>query len=60
MTTEVPTDYRDPQWDEAGKTHNWRNHVPQDVRLMWVSFRDSQKAALAAWAQELANREEWE
>lgn len=64
MIPNTPIDYDNPDWTKTGSpyyhVHNWRNHVPELVREIWVSFNDSQKKCLAIWAEELANREEWE
>jgi len=53
-------EWLNPKWDEAGRVHDWRNHVPDEVKEIWVTFTDAQKRALFAWAEELAGREEWE
>lgn len=50
----------DIDWAEGGRVHNWKNHVPNNVRAIWASFTDAQKQALFGWASELAEREEWE
>lgn len=52
--------YLTPTWDEGGRVHNWRNHVPKNVRAVWGTFTPDQKLALALWADDLADREEWE
>lgn len=56
----TPTNYASPVWGEAGKAHDWRNHVSEEVQQMWHTFTDAQKQALARAAEELADREEWE
>lgn len=56
----TPTNYACPKWDEAGKAHDWRNHIGKEVQQMWDTFTDAQKQALARAAEELADREEWE
>ena len=50
----------EPKWNEAGKVHDWRNHVPPDIRKMWGSFMVVQRYALVAWADELASNEHWD
>ena len=55
-----PNDYRSPNWDVFTKTHNWRNYISEELRSMWESFTDEQKAAIATNAQEIADREDWD
>lgn len=55
----VPRDFAVPKWDEAGKVHDWKNHVSDEVQAMWHTFTLDQQAALARQAQEAASREEW-
>jgi hypothetical protein len=50
----------DPHWDDAGKVHDWRNHVPDGVKELWLTFTPQQRKALYQWADDLAGREEWE
>lgn len=50
----------DPDWDGAGKVHDWRNHVGDKVRAIWHTFTDEQKLILAQDADERASNEEWE
>lgn len=49
-----------PQWDKAGKVHDWRNHIPDEVREIWETFTVQQRLVLTAWADELAGREHWD
>jgi len=56
----LPDNYADPDWLEDRRIHNWRNHVPEYVRAIWLTFPDNQRQHLAAWAEELARAEEWE
>ncbi|KOX53825.1 hypothetical protein ADL19_14700 [Streptomyces purpurogeneiscleroticus] len=49
-----------PRWSEAGKVHDWRNHVPDEIRSMWSTFTPSQINELVDWAQDLASKEEWD
>lgn len=57
---DAPDDYASPQWDKAGKTHEWKNYVGEHVKRLWGTFTDEQKAAIAAGAEEAAGREEWD
>lgn len=49
-----------PEWEKAGKVHDWRNHVPDAVQMAWDTFTDDQKLLLYKWADDLASAEEWE
>lgn len=49
-----------PKWGEAGKCHDWRNHVPEEVKAIWSTFTPAQLLALYAWADGLADSEVWE
>ena len=55
-----PMDYDHPDWEEAGRVHNWRNHISQELRDMWDAFSIDQKRAIAENADEIASREEWD
>lgn len=56
----VPEDYANPDWDAARKVHDWRNHVGMHVKPIWDTFTDYQKRAIAAYAQDHADAEEWD
>ncbi len=49
-----------PAWDEAGRVHDWRNHVGEGVRDLWPTFTPEQRVALALDADERASNEEWD
>lgn len=49
-----------PEWDKAGKVHDWRNHVPENVQAMWSTFKIEQRCALVEWAESLASQEHWD
>lgn len=57
---EWPPDWEVPDWGAACRVHDWKNHVSERVRALWASFSEEQKKALAAQADEQAQREEWE
>ena len=50
----------DPKWEDAGKTHDWRNHVQGDVEDAWDSLSDDAKAVAILTAIDAAHAEEWE
>ena len=59
MLTETPEDYLNPNWNKAQKIHEWKNYISKEVQLIWHSFTDEQKAALARQAEDDASNEEW-
>lgn len=50
----------DPQWSHAGRVHDWRNHVGEEVRAIWDTFTPSQRMVLAADAANRASNEHWD
>lgn len=51
---------RDPQWSDARRVHEWRNHIGEHTKQIWDSFTDEQRLALAADASVEADAEEWD
>jgi hypothetical protein len=49
-----------PEWEKATKVHDWRNHVPETVQIVWGSFTLEQKKMLVEWAESLASQEHWD
>lgn len=49
-----------PDFETAGKIHDWRNHVGDGVRSIWDSLTLEQRAAVAVDAYEMAANEEWD
>ena len=60
MTHNQRYEVLNPQWEQAGKVHDWRNHVPEFVQEMWETFPDEIKFLLYRWADDLAGREHWD
>ena len=60
----VPSDYREPDinaFDKKSKhIHEWINYLSDAMRELWGTFTDEQKAAIAAQAQSIADREHWD
>ncbi len=56
----APENWQFPEWEDAGRVHDWRNYIAGIVQAMWPTFIDEQKQALAISAQEAADREEWD
>lgn len=56
----TPHDYKNPEWDNANRVHNWRNYISEELRDCWQSFGDTQKAMIARNADDAAGREHWD
>jgi len=50
----------DPKWDEAGKTHDWRNHVGGNIKALWGTLTTAQRLAIALDAESNADCEIWD
>lgn len=53
-------EYLNPKWENAGRVHDWRNYISNELRTVWGTFTDAQKIALGENAEEIAGREEWD
>lgn len=53
-------EYLNPEWAMTTKVHDWRNHVPFEIRSIWETFSMDQRKALYEWANCLASMEEWD
>ena len=49
-----------PDWDAASKVHDWRNHVPRELKDVWHILGYEAKLVVYAMAEDAAGREEWE
>lgn len=49
-----------PEWEKAGRVHDWRNHVPDEIRAIWSTFTAEQQYELYRWADEIASNEHWD
>lgn len=61
LPNDVPLDELDnPEFENAGRVHDWRNHVPEEVKEQWdqLSLDAKQVAYLAAYNE--AENEEWD
>jgi hypothetical protein len=47
-------------WKNTTKVHDWRNHIPYFIQEAWETFSEEQQEVFKRWAEELADREEWE
>ena len=53
----TPWDYEEPDWDKAGKIHDWKNYISLEIMEMWPKIPDELKQAIARQAQSVAD---WE
>lgn len=60
MTDSQINNLDNPEWDKAGRVHDWRNYVGKEVQAMWATFSDEQKQALYKQADDIAGREDWD
>ena len=59
MTT-APTNWEFPQWDDAGRVHDWMNYATAELKDHWHNMDDTTKQIVSACLQDEADREEWE
>lgn len=57
---ELPENWKNPDWENTYKCHDWRNHVGDAIIKLWDTFIDEQKIAIVMSAVEEASNEEWE
>jgi len=51
---------RDPDFGNARKCHDWRNHVPVGIMTIWGRLSLETRAVVYFMALERADREEWD
>lgn len=56
----IESPWDEPQWDKAGKVHDWRNYIIQEVRDIWGTFTSEQQKVLYKQADDIAMQEEWD
>lgn len=49
-----------PEFENADKVHDWRNHVPQKLVEDWELLGDEARAVAFYMAELQADREEWD
>ena len=59
-TMKPPTDYKEPNWNNPTMVHDWKTHVPVNIRNNWELFSFRHRAMLSEWAQDLADIEDWD
>jgi hypothetical protein len=67
MAFEVPDDVHvlqdeldNPEFENAGRVHDWRNHVPEEVKEQWDQLSVDAKRVAYLTAYNEAEREEWD
>ena len=50
--------WENPCWDKAGKCHDWRNHIPEDLCEIWTELTLETRATCMLMAQGMAERED--
>lgn len=55
-----PHDWENPDWEDDGVIHDWKNYVSEEVQGMWDTFTALQKQAIARQCDTLAGREDWD
>jgi len=53
-------DLDNPEFDNAGMVHDWRNYVPYQVVNQWARLSKEERAVVVFMAQKVANEEEWD
>lgn len=49
-----------PDWKNARKVHEWKNHIPDYIKAAWDTFDHRHHELLFRWADEMASNERWE
>jgi hypothetical protein len=49
-----------PDFENATRVHDWRNHVGDRLKAIWGTFTPEQRLAIALDAQDRASNEEWD
>lgn len=50
----------DPEFDKARKVHDWRNHIPEEIKTVWPTLTDREKQLLIYTADIEASAEQWD
>ncbi len=53
-------DIANPEWEAAGRVHDWRNYVPECVKESWGSLSERERLLVIVLAEEAASSEEWD
>jgi len=56
----LSAELENPEFENAGRVHDWRNHVPEEVKEQWDQLSvDARKVAYLTAYHE-AEEEEWD
>lgn len=55
-----PLNLFNPDFENAGRVHDWRNHVPEYLITHWCELTAREREIIACIAQEKANNEHWD
>lgn len=44
-----------PEFEKAAKTHDWRNHIPSEIRKLWKNLGEEARMIVYIVAQEQAD-----
>lgn len=53
-------DWKEPDWDEDNRVHNWKNYATAELIEIWNSLHDYQKKVIAVALDRVASNEHWE
>lgn len=53
-------DINNPDFENTGRIHDWRNYVPYDWQKNWNHFSERERQIICVMAQMQADREEWD
>lgn len=49
-----------PHFEESKKVHNWRNYVPEEIKLHWEELSLETCLVVLVMAETIAGMEEWD
>lgn len=53
-------DIENPNFQNVGKVHDWRNYVPYEWQEKWFEFTERERQIIAVMAETQADKEEWD
>jgi hypothetical protein len=58
--TEILASISGPNWEARNRIHDWRNHVPSELRGLWFRLSFDARIVAMLFAMALADDEVWE
>jgi hypothetical protein len=49
-----------PQFDKSRRCHDWRNYIPDELRLAWKDLSYEARIAVFVAAEKQAHKEDWD